>query len=78
MPVTQRVQPQLLRSLNTPLALLKGCYKSRISKYNTTIARLELVRGQMAKNVVKNSVKAVAHYFCEGVEGQYGGTVLDL
>ena len=25
MPVTQRVQPQLLRSLNTPLALLKGC-----------------------------------------------------
>ena len=36
------------------------------------------MRGQMAKNMVKNSVKAVAHYFCEGVEEQYGGTVLDL
>ena len=36
------------------------------------------MRGQMAKNMVKNSVKAVADYFRERVEGQYGGTVLDL
>ena len=54
--------------------------RSRISRYNTTITRLELVSGEMATNImVKNLVAAsVANYFHERVVGQYGGAVLDL
>ena len=42
------------------------------------MAKVELVSGQTAANMVKNSVKAVAHYFREREDGHYGGPELDL
>jgi hypothetical protein len=36
--------------------------KSRISKQNTTIPRLELVSGQMTANMVKNLWRALEHW----------------
>jgi hypothetical protein len=36
-----------------------GVIKDRISKHNTTIARLELVSGHMAANMVKNILSAL-------------------
>ncbi|XP_028413770.1 uncharacterized protein LOC114536615 [Dendronephthya gigantea] len=36
--------------------------KSRISKRNTTIARLELISGHMAANMVKNLLSALKHW----------------
>lgn len=40
--------------------------------------RRDWISGQIAANMVKNSVKAVAHYFREREDGHYGGPELDL
>ena len=39
---------------------------------------MELVSGQIGANMVKNSVKAVAHYFREREDRHYSGPELDL
>ena len=55
--------------------------KSRISKRDTTIARLELVSGHMAANMARSLLscpEAVAHCICYYLDGQHGGPILDL
>ena len=57
--------------------------KSRISKRNTSISRLELVSGRRPdgrKHGEKfaDSAEAVAYYFSERMDGQHGCAVLDL
>ena len=42
------------------------------------MSKVELVSGQIAANMVENSVKAVARYFGEREDGHYGGPELDL
>ena len=52
--------------------------KSRISKRNTTIPRLELVAGHTAANMANNVQQALplARCFHQHMEGQYSGTLL--
>lgn len=81
MPVTQRAQPQLLRSLNTPLALLKGYLQVQdfeAQHDNRKAGTSERADGREYGEEPGRRVKAVAHYFRERVDGQYDGTVMDL
>ena len=55
-------------------------FKSRISKRSLSIARLELVSGHMAANMVRNGMSGVETFtdsFSDNMDGQYDGIVLD-
>ena len=54
--------------------------KSRISKRNTSNARLELISGHMAVNLAKNLCQALYmdNKIRNNLDGQYGCLILDL
>lgn len=64
-------ETRIVKGLLTP--------KSRISKRNTSITRLELVSSQMAANMAcVPSLERVAHCICHSVDGQHGSALLDF